>query len=105
MSSRNVVLRDREETRQARFRREQVVAAGIQRAFDSLIADSQQLALRVQQEVELRRQRQHARTCLQRQQASIERMTRGLGLFQIATPALDRALRSLRPEQHVSMSS
>ena len=59
---RNLALGDRDETRQPRFRREQVVTIGIETPVGDAIADRKQLARGIEQEVELHRVEHLARS-------------------------------------------
>ena len=52
MTRRHITVGDRHEAGQSRFRREQVVATGIETTLVDAIADRKQLALRIEEKIE-----------------------------------------------------
>ena len=97
----NIALGDGEETRQPRFRRQKIVAIGIERAFGREAADRKQIALAVDEKAEVHGQRHRARLVLQ----PLQPQSQGSGLFDVACKIVamgrDGVHAGLRPEQHV----
>ena len=101
MAGRHIARGDRHETGEAGLRGEQVVAAGIERILGDDIADGKQAAVVVEEEIELHGVRHGARRGFDRMQPALQRRRRLGARRDVATMALDRALRGFDPEQHV----
>src|SRR5205085_6588078 len=84
---RDVTLRDREEAREARFGRQQVVAAGIETAVGHSIPDREELAHRIEEEPEVHLGDPGARLLGERGETALERPRLDEG--EIARMALD----------------
>ena len=99
----DVTLRDGDETRQARLRRQKVVAALVESAFRRAVTDRQEPPLRIQKKAELHRLGHRARRQLDGGKALFQGARRLFRQRKIRKPAIDRALRCLRPEQQVAV--
>ena len=73
MPRRNFTLRDGDETRQPRFRREQVVTVWIETPVCDAVANRKKLARGIEQEVELHRVEHRARSRGEFRDAPLER--------------------------------
>ena len=76
VARRHVAFRDREQAREPRFRRQQVVAVRVEAVVGQRIADRQQLAFRIEQEREVHAERHRARPLGERPQAILQKMRR-----------------------------
>ncbi len=101
MARRDITLGDRHEARQPRLGGEEIVAVGVERVVGHPIADREQLAVLVQQEAELHRQRGRARVFFHGLEARRQRRIGSGRLREVAAVALDRAAGRLRPELQV----
>ena len=72
MPRRNIALGDRDEARQARFGGQKVVAVLVERALGNQISNREQLALVVEQEAKLHRQRHRPGGVFQDRQARLQ---------------------------------
>ncbi len=77
-----VALGDADEARQPRLGGEEIVEAGVQRAVAAAIADGKHLAVLVEEEAELHRQRRRFRQVFERLQAMAQKLRRRHGLRQ-----------------------
>ena len=96
----DIALGDRHEAREARLRREQVVAARVEIALRDPVADREELALRVEQKTELHRVGHGSRRRLERREAAFQGARVVAGPAAVAAVTLDRSVRGLRPVQH-----
>ena len=71
VTGRYVAFGDREETGQPRFRRQEVIAIGIQSGFGNEKSDREQLAHRVEEKAKLHRHRHRAEGVLQDEQPGL----------------------------------
>ena len=93
-----VAVRDRHEAREARLGGEQVVAARVEVAFLDAVSDREQLALRIEQEIEAHRRGDGPR----RRGEPVEALRESLGAarrgrLHVALVTLDRPQRGLAP--------
>ncbi|EDT03388.1 hypothetical protein BamIOP4010DRAFT_3075 [Burkholderia ambifaria IOP40-10] len=98
---RDIALRDRDETRQARLRRQQVVVARIEPSVGHRVADRQQIPHRVEQKAELHRIGHLQRGIGQRMKTLVQHVRFVRRARRVATMPLHRVLQRLRPKQHV----
>ena len=93
-----VAIGDRDEAREARLGREQVVAARVETALLDPIPDREQFSLRIEQEVEAHRSGDGPRRRSQRAEAALASVTAARrGRVQVPQVALDRSERRLGP--------
>src|SRR5207247_11480109 len=96
----NVALGDGHETRKARFRGEQVVAARVESALRDPITDREELAVRVEEKAELHRGGHGPHRRLERRKAPFQGAGSVGGLRNVPAVTFDRRYRLLRPAQH-----
>ena len=101
MLRRDVALGDREEAGEPRLGSQEIVTVLIERAFVDEISDRQQLAVGVEQEAELHRQRHRPRRAFEDGQPFPPDVGRLGGLREIVAVRLDRTQDRARPEQHI----
>ncbi len=98
---RDITLRDRDETREARLRCQQIVVARIEPSVGHRVTDRQQIAHRVEQKAELHRIGHLQRGIGQRMQALVQHVRFVRRARRVAAMPLHRVLQRLRPKQHV----
>ena len=105
MSGRYVSFGDREETRQPRLRRQEVIAIGIQGGFGNEKSDREQLARTVEEKAKLHRHRHRAEGVLQDEQPGLTGSARLSRKLVIRAMRLDRGQARPRPVQEIRSAS
>ena len=105
MAGGNVALGDREETRQPRFRRQEIIAIGIEGGLGHEKSDRKQLTHGVEQTSELRSHRDRPERIFQRDQSGDPRHETFGRYRNVRLVGKDRGERRLRPEEKIGAGS
>ena len=101
----DVAFGDRKEAGEPRLGSQEIVAVRIERAFRREKSDRQQLAVAVEQETEVHRERHRPRRAFEDREPRLQGAGGVLGPREILAVSGDRGQACLRPEQHIGAAA